>query len=194
MLRKALSTFIHTRKYSIREYILAYIFVTFTLFGGFSSYSSYRANKYLTDVYTKSIAESKLENTFLRLSKFARENSVFISVVQDSAQLNNFLQALTTESIALRHNQKFFIPKGHSSFNQGSLSNAVLNASCDGRSHEFSHLGLFIEASLHPEFNNICAIFIADSKISYTNYFIFHIRDNMIFIFFVLLSTFFKSF
>ena len=160
MLKKVLSTIIHVRKYSIRECILAYILVTFTLFGGFSSYTGYRANKYIADEYIQSISKSEIENTFLRLRSYARKNSVFNSIVQDSAGLNNFLQDLTTESIAIRYNQKFFIHKGHSFFNQASFSDTVLDAACDGNSHEVGHSDFFIKASVHPEFKHICAIYM----------------------------------
>ena len=191
MLKKALSTIIHTRKYSIRECILAYILATFTLFGGFSSYTGYRANKILIDEYMQSISKSKIENTFLRLRPFVRENFVSKSAVQDSSELDKFLQALTTESIAIRHNQKIFIHKGHSFFNQASLSDTVLDAACDGNLHEVSHLDLFITASVYPEFQHICAIYAADINATYRDYFISYILDNLIFIVIVLLTSFF---
>ena len=175
MLKNAFSTIIHARKYSIRECILAYILVTFTLFGGVSSYIGYRANKYITDEYMQSISESKIENTFLRFRLFVRENFVSMSSVQDSSELDKSLQALTTESIAIRHNQKFFIHNGHSFFNQASFSNAVLDAACDGNLHEVSHSDLFIKASLHPQFKHICAIYAADINATYRNYFILYL-------------------
>ena len=191
MLKKALSTIIHARKYSIRECILAYILVTFTLFGGFSSYTGYRANKNLADEYMQSISESKLENTFLRLRPFVRDNFVSKSAVQDSSELDKFLQSLTTESIAIRHNHNFFIHKGHSFFNQASLSDTVLDAACDGNLHEVSHLDLFITASVYPEFKHICAIYAADINATYHDYFILYIRDNLILIVIILLTSFF---
>ena len=191
ILKKALLPIAHARKYSIRECILAYILVTFTLFGGFSSYIGYRANKYITDEYMQSISESEIENTFLRFRPFVRENSVSNTAIQDSSEPDKFLQALTTESIAIRHNQKFFIHKDHSFFNQASLSDTVLDAACDGNLHEVNHSDLFIKASVHPEFNNFCAIYIAAYDISYPDYFALYIRDNLIFIFFILLTAFF---
>ena len=172
MLKKVLSTIIHARKYSIRECILAYILVTFTLFGGFSSYTGYRANKNLIDEYMQSISKSEIENTFLRLRSFSRKNSVFNSIVQDSAELNNFLQDLTTDSIAIRYNEKLLIPKGYSLFNESLLSNEVLDAACDGNLHEFRHLDLFITASVYPESKHICAIYAADINATYRDYFI----------------------
>ena len=191
MLKKALSTIIHARKYSIRECILAYILVTFTLFGGFSSYTGYRANKNLADEYMQSISESKLENTFLRLRPFVRDNFVSKSAVQDSSELDKFLQSLTTESIAIRHNHNFFIHKGHSFFNQASLSDTVIDAACDGNLHEVNHLDLFITASVYPEFKHICAIYAADINATYHDYFILYIRDNLILIVIILLTSFF---
>ena len=189
MLNKFLSTIIHARKYSIRECILAYILVTFTLLGGFSSYTGYRANKNLIDEYMQSISKSEIENTFLRLRPFVRENFVSKSAVQDSSELNNFLQDLTTESIAIRYNEKLLIPKGYSLFNKSLLSNEVLDAACDGNLHEVGHLDLFITASVYPESKYICAIYAADTNATYRDYFISYILDNLIFIVIILFTS-----